>query len=227
MSTTSGGIELAPGYSPDPNGETITWDKIQAMNRDAVLRVMEGAIGPREIANNSITADQLATDLSAQIGVPAGSVTLTKLAAGFLLPIAQGGTGAATAAAARVSLGVTSRVVYLDAEVKGGAGAPVLYQDLNLTLLTDGLTASGVPAERCMVFLKVTNNSTTQPTKVFFKTKGDANISETGVSFVTLGTEGIAYVQALTDADGLLEWKANLPTVITVDVLCYQQVEEA
>ena len=103
MSGQSGTVELTPGLSPSVD-ETITWDKIERFFNDAILRVLEGAITAREIADGSITADELAAEISAQIGLADGSVTLSKLAAGFLLPLSKGGTGATTAVGAAANI---------------------------------------------------------------------------------------------------------------------------
>lgn len=98
----SGSVEITPGkVFNEQDGETVDLEKLNRMVQEAVLRVMEKSITAREIADNTITSDQLDVDLSAQLGVPDGAVTTGKLAAGFVLPVAKGGTGGTSAAAAR------------------------------------------------------------------------------------------------------------------------------
>ena len=93
----SGSVEITPGkVFNEQDGETVDLEKLNRMIRDAVLRVAEKSITAREIADNTITSDQLAGALSAQLGLPDGSVTLGKLAAGFVLPLAKGGSGVTT-----------------------------------------------------------------------------------------------------------------------------------
>jgi len=95
----SGSVEITPGKVFDEqNGEPVDLEKLNRMIQEAVLRVMENSITAREIAANTITSDELAVDLSAQLGVPDGSITVGKLADGYVLPINNGGTGVTTQA---------------------------------------------------------------------------------------------------------------------------------
>jgi hypothetical protein len=74
----SGEIQVTPGLVLE-SGELLTYDKLNKMVRDAVLRIMAGAVGARELADGSINADKIDADLSAQLGVQDGSVTSAKI----------------------------------------------------------------------------------------------------------------------------------------------------
>lgn len=107
----SGSVEITPGkVFNEQDGETVDLEKLNRMVQEAVLRIAENSVTAREIANNAITSDQLAVELSAQLGVPTGSVTLGKLAQGFVLPIAKGGTGVTTQALGQDLYGIPANV---------------------------------------------------------------------------------------------------------------------
>lgn len=93
----SGSVEITPGkVFNEQDGETVDLEKLNRMVQEAVLRIAENAVTAREIKDGSITSDKLADQISAQLGVPNGSVTIGKLAAGFVLTLAKGGTGQTT-----------------------------------------------------------------------------------------------------------------------------------
>ena len=77
----SGEIDLRTGFLFSENGatETVTLEKLNRLVTELVLRVMAGAITERELADGSITADKLAADISAQLGVSDGSVSTAKI----------------------------------------------------------------------------------------------------------------------------------------------------
>lgn len=86
----SGEIDVSPGRSFGA-GEVLDWDKINEALQ-LVLRIKEGAISARELADGGIPASKVDVNFAAQLGVASGavgtaqlvdgSVTTTKLAAG-------------------------------------------------------------------------------------------------------------------------------------------------
>lgn len=133
----SGSVEITPGkVFNEQDGETVDLEKLNRMVQEAVLRVMAKSITAREIADNAITSDQLDVNLSAQIGVPDGSVTPGKLAAGFVLAVAKGGTGGGTAATARSGLECLRtdfKCISLDSGTDESDADQNLYQTANGT----------------------------------------------------------------------------------------------
>lgn len=98
---------ISSGYQYDEvNGEQITLSKLNRQVEDATLEIQAGAVDTRELADNSVTADKLDTEISAQLGVPDGAVTNAKLAASLIVPVSKGGTGGTTAPTGRAGLGV-------------------------------------------------------------------------------------------------------------------------
>jgi len=87
----SGEISITPGYVFDEiNGETMTLAKLNQLIGSMVAQIDAGAVGTRELADGSITADKLDADISAQLGIPDGSITTLKLADGALSADATG-----------------------------------------------------------------------------------------------------------------------------------------
>lgn len=78
---SSGNIKITPGFLfNETEGELLTYEKLNRILGDAVLRVAASAITAREIADGTITADKLAENIAAQFGVGDGAVTTAKLA---------------------------------------------------------------------------------------------------------------------------------------------------
>lgn len=75
----SGEISITPGYIFNEDGELVTLDKLNKLIQDAVARLLAGSVTARELADGSINADKLDTNLNAQLGVQDGSVTTNKL----------------------------------------------------------------------------------------------------------------------------------------------------
>jgi len=74
----SGGTSITPGHTWT-SVETVTAARLNKMVRDAIVQVSAGAITARELADGSISADKLAVELEAQLGVADGSVTTAKI----------------------------------------------------------------------------------------------------------------------------------------------------
>lgn len=77
----SGEIEIFPGKTFKA-GDFVTYADLNDILAKAALRVREGAIAARELADGSIPADKVSADFSAQLGVPDGAVTTAKLVDG-------------------------------------------------------------------------------------------------------------------------------------------------
>jgi len=77
----SGEVDLTHGFLfPEGSEEqVVTFGQLNKLVTDLVLRVMANAITARELADGSITADKLDADISAQLGIPDGSITTAKL----------------------------------------------------------------------------------------------------------------------------------------------------
>ncbi|MDB4312106.1 hypothetical protein N9937_01620 [bacterium] len=89
----SGEIDVIAGYIWDVvNSETITLAKLNQMLQSATLRIAAEAVGTRELADGTITADKLDAEISAQLGIPDGSITTAKLVANVLADSATGRT---------------------------------------------------------------------------------------------------------------------------------------
>jgi hypothetical protein len=73
----SGEVDLTHGFLfPEGSEEqVVTFGQLNKLVTDLVLRVMANAITARELADGSITADKLDADISAQLGIPDGSIT--------------------------------------------------------------------------------------------------------------------------------------------------------
>lgn len=85
----SGEIDATPGFTPT-DGVPWTNAELAAIVASGVWRVQDGAIGTRELADGSITADKLDSEISAQMGTPDGSITTAKLATDCLAASAAG-----------------------------------------------------------------------------------------------------------------------------------------
>jgi hypothetical protein len=87
----SGSITVQKGYTWDEiAGEDIELSKLNAMVDAMVLRLDAGSVTTRELADGSITADKLSAEISQQLGVQDGSVTLSSLVDGILEDSAAG-----------------------------------------------------------------------------------------------------------------------------------------
>lgn len=85
----SGEVDLTAGYTC-LDGEKITATKLNQLVTAIVLRIAAGAVGNRELAAGSISSDKLDADISAQLALPDGIITLAKLADGVLEDSATG-----------------------------------------------------------------------------------------------------------------------------------------
>jgi hypothetical protein len=82
----SGEVDVTAGYEFDEDaGEVLDLAKLNRLVRDLIARVQAGAIGAREIADGSITADKLDSQFEQQIALPDGSVTAAKLASAAVI----------------------------------------------------------------------------------------------------------------------------------------------
>ena len=76
----SGEIELTLDQLLDEiNGESLTLARINQLLQGITVRVSADAVTAREIADGSIGADKLESDISAQIGIPNNSISTAKL----------------------------------------------------------------------------------------------------------------------------------------------------
>lgn len=76
----SGEVDITPGYQFSAD-ERLTIAKLNLLVAGLLLRIKEGSITTRELADGSISSDKLAVDLAAQLALADGAVTTAKLAA--------------------------------------------------------------------------------------------------------------------------------------------------
>lgn len=87
----SGTITITPGaLLEETNAETIYPGKLNNLVESLTAKVDAGAIGVDELADGSIPDSKLSSTLQEQLGIPAGSVTTSKLAANVLTADATG-----------------------------------------------------------------------------------------------------------------------------------------
>lgn len=77
----SGEIEIQPGRQLRSADELLDLDKLNEFGRP-LARVAQGAITARELADGSISADKLAVNLAAQLGVAENSITTNAIVSG-------------------------------------------------------------------------------------------------------------------------------------------------
>jgi len=85
----SGEVQIATPRTLQ-DGQTITYDDLVEILEGMTATILAGAITERELADGSISADKLDAAVASQLGVPDGSITLAKLAAGILTADAAG-----------------------------------------------------------------------------------------------------------------------------------------
>lgn len=115
-------------------------------------------------------------------------------------------------------------VIYSGTEVFADAAAPQSYTDLDLSAV--------VGANRALVHLKVKNTSGSSRTFVF-RTNGESDEvgystpdPESGATCAAYIRPGyIGYFTVLTDASGIIEWKAAGTTNASVNLLTYQKCQ--
>lgn len=73
-------------------------------------KLAAGAVETVKLADGAVTEGKIAAAAVSAVKLSTGAVTTEKLANGLLVPIAKGGTGGATAAAARDSLGAQKTI---------------------------------------------------------------------------------------------------------------------
>lgn len=183
---------------PDPDpGKVFGWNA----TGDGIINLDPGSVSLAIPASNSVGTAQLQN----------GSVTTAKLDAGFILPIANGGTASTTAAAARTALGLGTAAVE---DVGTAIGEVVVLEDVGGNPALPAVDASQLTGITGLISLS--NLVVLQDQKA----SGTAGGTLTGGAYQTrvLNTE-------VNDTGGLCTLAANQFTLSAGDYLVFASAQ--